>query len=460
MNDRERISAVDSAWLRMERPHNLMMITSVFVFENRIAFKDVIDLVENRFLCYARFKQKAVNDDGTAFWETDTDFDIRRHVHRTALPGSADKTELEELLSDLISTPLNFSMPLWQFHLIEKYQNGSALIFRIHHSYADGSALMGILSSMTKTESKAPPSTEDHRYSSMVSSSQRVIGLADTVLNLSTAFWAEMMRLLQHPTHTVDYLNRGWDVTAEIVKIASMSDDPKTCLKGKLGVNNRIAWSSPLPLDEIKAIATVLGTSVNNVLLSCVAGALGNHLQQQGDDFDEIKIRAVIPVNLKSLDSANELGNRFGIVFVSLPIGVANPLQRLMQVSRSMEELKQSYQAVIAYVLLTALGLGSKNIQDFIIDMLTNKASTIVTNVAGPQLPLFMAGSRVDEIIFWVPQAGQIGIGVSLISYNGRVQIGVMTDSKLVSDPRPIVDNIAAEFEKLLLSIFLRVPEC
>ena len=146
--DSERMSGIDTAWLRMERPTNLMMITGVMIFAERLEYEKLRETVKTRFLKYWRFMQRAVQKAAGAFWEVDPYFDIGRHVLRTALPGQADKAELEHLASDLMSTPLDFSKPMWQFHLVEDYQGGSALILRIHHSYADGIALIHVLLSL------------------------------------------------------------------------------------------------------------------------------------------------------------------------------------------------------------------------------------------------------------------------------------------------------------------------
>ncbi|HEX4763497.1 MAG TPA: wax ester/triacylglycerol synthase domain-containing protein, partial [Usitatibacter sp.] len=149
MTNRERISGVDTAWLRMEQPTNLMMIVGVKMFERRLVERDVRRILERRFLAYRRFRQKAVQDAAGAWWEDDEGFDIANHLHRVKLAGKGGKRELEALVSRLASTPLDFSRPLWDFTLVENFQGGSALISRIHHCYADGIALIQVLLSLT-----------------------------------------------------------------------------------------------------------------------------------------------------------------------------------------------------------------------------------------------------------------------------------------------------------------------
>src|SRR5437660_7349990 len=141
-NERERISAVDTAWLRMDRPSNLMMICGVLLFRERLSFARLKDVIAKRFLVFDRLQKRAVETAGGAFWESDPDFDFDRHVVRATLPGKSGTRELQGLVSELISTPLDPSRPMWQFSLIESYAGGSALIVRIHHCYADGIALV------------------------------------------------------------------------------------------------------------------------------------------------------------------------------------------------------------------------------------------------------------------------------------------------------------------------------
>ena len=167
---REAMSKVDTAWLRMESPTNLMMITGVLIFQDRLDPRRLKDLLEERFLAYRRFRQKAVDSVSAAYWETDADFDIDWHVRVAALPGKADKVELEKFVSELASTPLNHAKPLWQFHLVENYapdgkHTGSVLIARIHHCYADGMALVQVLLSLTD----ANPSEKKHAELAKVS---------------------------------------------------------------------------------------------------------------------------------------------------------------------------------------------------------------------------------------------------------------------------------------------------
>ncbi len=455
--DSERISGIDTAWLRMERPTNLMMITGVMIFAGRLNYDRLREVIETRFLKYRRFTQLAVQKAGGAFWESDPYFDISRHVLRTALPGRADKAELQHLASDLMSTPLDFSKPLWQFHLVEDYQGGSAVILRIHHCYADGIALIHVLLSLTDPEPHALPLMPDEETEHAEESGifrrffEPVDKMVNTTLKLGRELVDEGADIVRHPAHALDYARNGARLAAEIARLALMKDDSKTRFKGDLGVSKRVAWAEPLDLHEVKAVGKALGGSVNDVLLAAVAGALRDYLIEQGDPVpQDLQVRAVIPVNLRPLDKAANLGNFFGLVFLALPVGIANPLERVYEVRRRMNELKESYQPILALGLLGTVGMGPNILQQSLLEILSNKASAVMTNVPGPREAIYLGGAHIAEMMFWVPQSGQIGMGVSILSYQNRVHFGMVADRKLVDDPEAVVSRFAGEFDKLL----------
>ena len=159
----------------------------------------------------------------------------------------------------------------------------------------------------------------------------------------------------------------------------------------------------------------------------------------------------MVPVNLRPLDKAWQLGNRFGLVPLVLPIGIANPLDRVYAVRTRMSELKGSYQPMLAFAVLAVAGLLIKPAQDAILNLFSKKATAVMTNVPGPKDPIRFCGSTVKRVMFWVPQSGDIGMGVSILSYAGGVQFGLITDTGLCPDPQAIIDRFAPEFEKLLL---------
>ncbi|WP_018974691.1 WS/DGAT/MGAT family O-acyltransferase [Rudaea cellulosilytica] len=460
---REAMSKVDTAWLRMESPTNLMMITGVMIFTERMGLGKLKALIAQRWLAYKRFQQKAVDAASAAYWETDRDLDLDWHVRLVALPGKADKPALEEFVSDLASSPLNHARPLWQFHLIDNYapdgkRAGSVLIARIHHCYADGMALVQVLLSLTD----ASPKEKKHAELAQVwlkkdqgSVLQRLLQPASAglskVLELGEKALEKGSELLAHPEVAALIAKEGGEIARELAVALTLSDDPPTAFKGELGKSKRVAWAEPMPLDEVKVVGKALGCTVNDVLLASAAGALRSYLREQGEDVDGLTIRATVPVNLRPLEHAKKLGNHFGLVFLDLPIGEANPLRRLERVAANMGELKKSKQAALTFGLLSAVGMAPAAIQRLALELFSRKATAVATNVPGPQMPLYLAGCEMRELMFWVPQNGSIGMGISILSYHGHVYFGLITDGKRVADPGAIVRRFAAEFEKIAL---------
>jgi WS/DGAT/MGAT family acyltransferase len=189
---------------------------------------------------------------------------------------------------------------------------------------------------------------------------------------------------------------------------------------------------------------------VNDVMLSLAAGALRDYLLGKGDAVEGLEIRAIVPVNLRPPDAPVHLGNQFGLVFLELPLGLSHPLERLYEIRRRMRALKGSYQPAIALALLATVGQTPGVVQDQVTSFLAANASAVMTNVPGPQQPLYLAGKRITGMEFWVPQSGGIGMGISILSYDGRVHFGIVTDAGLVPDPRRIVGRFGDEFAKLM----------
>jgi len=470
--DRERMSSVDTAWLRMDRPYNLMMINAVMIFENKLTLDKLRQVLATRFLIYKRFRQRVVHNPGGAyFWETDAHFEINSHVRRIGLPEKGGKKELEELVGDLMSAPLDHSKPLWQVHLVEDYQGGSAVIWRIHHCIADGIALVHVVLSMTDVEPdpkenprafKPSPPPVIHKnapepgHGVFKNLFEPIGGAVNSAVKASRDLIEEGVDLVTHPTETMGYARHGVGLASEAVHLLTMPDEPDTRFRGKPGVAKRVAWAEPLPLVEVKEIGKVLGCSINDVLLASVAGALHSYLVEKGDKVDGLEIRATVPVNLRPIEQARHLGNRFGLVYLTLPIGIADPLERLFEVQKRMEKLKGSYQAILALGLLGTLGLAPNIFQASALKVLTRKATAVMTNVPGTQYPLYLGGAKIAEQMFWVPQTGSIGMGVSILSYNNRVHFGMATNAKIISDPHLIIDRFPMEFEKLLLTTLMK----
>jgi WS/DGAT/MGAT family acyltransferase len=453
------MSKVDTAWLRMEQPTNLMMINGVIVLDREMDYPRLLEVVEERFLAFRRFRQKAEDAASGAHWVHDEDFDIRWHVRRTALPGAADRAELQLLVSDLASTPLDPSRPLWQFHVVENYVEGPAVIVRIHHCIADGIALVQVFLSLTDAEAEGHPAARaaDREDIREIESPvfQRLLAPAREGLDFATHLGERLLeegrKIAANPSVATDYVVEASEIVRELTHSLTLPNDPDTRFRGRLGVRKQVALAEPLPLDEVKAVSKAFGCTVNDVLIAAVTGALRNYMVAKGDDPAGLEdIRATVPVNLRPLEHARELGNHFGLVFLSLPLSLGCPLERLYAVSERMNELKSSKQAAVTFGFLAALGMGPSALQKPVLDLLSHKATTVLTNVPGPQHPLYLAGSRIRNMMFWVPQNGGIGMGISILSYHGKVFFGLIADRRLVPDPAGIIQRFRPEFEKLL----------
>lgn len=450
---REPMSRVDTAWLRMERSTNLMMISSVMMFETPLALDRLKKIIKERFLAYPRFRQKVVESTLGPHWENDADFDIDWHVQLSALPGRGGKRELERFVSQMASTPIDQSKPLWQFHLVERYGGGSALVGRIHHCYADGIALVQVLLSMTDVEArpqKAEPLTKRWLKKEEHAKVAQRVGAIGRYVQLGEKVFEKGMDFYRDPSLAGVLANEGMELAKELAYALALEDDPATVLKMPLGVSKRCAWAEPLSLADVKAVGRAFRCTVNDVLLASVAGALRSYLIERGEVLDGRNIRCTVPVNLRPLEHAKQLGNHFGLVFLELPVGEPNPIARLEKVAASMRQLRKSRQAIMAFGLLAALGMAPTSLQRVALELFSRKASAVATNVPGPQSPLFLAGSKIKDMMFWVPQTGGIGIGVSILSYNAQVHFGLIADAKLMPDPDSVIKRFEPEFEKLV----------
>ncbi len=447
----ERMTKVDTAWLRMDSDHNLMMILGVWTLRPGIDYDALCRRVEERLLKYPRFRQRVVEDAAGASWVDDKTLDVRQMVVREKLARGrklSAQDALQARVGELAMQPLDRRRPLWRIHLVEDYDGGSALIVRIHHCIADGIALISVTLSLVDGGA-APP--ERKRRSAQGADDW----IAETLVRPLTDVTLKALDVVGDGPMEVAKL--AYQVLSDAAALALMPDDSKTRLKGRPIGRKRVAWSEPLPLDEVKAVGKALNCSINDVLLSCVAGALGEYLRAQGDEVKGQEIRAMVPVNLRPMDQAHQLGNRFGLVPLVLPIGIGNPVERVYEVRRRMDALKGSTQPLLAFGVLTLAGLLIKPAQDAIMGLFGNKTTAVMTNVPGPRQKLKFLGSTLEQTLFWVPQSGNIGVGVSILSYGGGVQFGVITDAGLCPQPQKIIDEFVPEFARLSL-VTLMLP--
>jgi diacylglycerol O-acyltransferase len=490
---------VDRAWLRMDEPANLMQINGVLVLEQPVAVERIKDIVRRRLLPIPRFRQRVVTGaGGSPRWEEDPGFDLDRHVLAAALPEPGDDRGLAAVVGELMSTPLAPNRPLWEFRLLQPYRGGCALLARIHHSIGDGVALMLVLLSLTDLEPSGPPTvtpkadepgepetpaTAASPESESRSEPEPASGTGRTsapdvrppepsegganpftdlfchphhdiakIRALADEVSPELMRLLHAPVEALrrSRLLTGIGGAGAFGRLVGRAPDPKTSFKGQLGVPKRVAWSEPLALPQVKEVGRALGGTVNDVLVAAATGALRRYQARQGELPRRLDVRAAMPVNLRPLGRMSQLGNHFGLVFLSLPLGIGDPLERLAEVRRRSAALRRSAEAPVVLLILRTIGRVPLALQRLVVSIFATKATLVMTNVPGPNRTLYLAGKAIRDLFFWVPQSGRVGLGISILSYNGAVRLGVGTDAGLVPDPEAIVAGFHAEFDELL----------
>ena len=459
------LSNVDAAWLKMEDPANLMMVTGVLTFPRPVDMDYFRALIESRLLQFDRFRQRVVRPAlpfAPYYWEYDPHFNVNAHLHRIGLPHPHDKWTLQQLVSSLMSTALDYSKPLWQMHVVDGYGDGGALIVRLHHAMADGMALVGVLLALTELSPSAPrPNGADMALNGaaeleppggMRGSWEALQLRAAALMGKSVSVGR---RALIEGLET--YLNNDRpralaELTADYAHAASKlvlrAADPHTIFKGKLGIAKRAAWSRPLPLSEVKAIRRNTGATINDLMTAAVAGGLRRYLEAHGQEV--VDFRAAVPVNLRGPRDMGEMGNKFGLVFLELPVSAVDMPRRLALVRYRMEALKESQEAPVAMDILGAIGFSAQAIQDVVVRMIGAKATAVLTNVPGPPIPLYLAGQPVESLMFWVPQSGRLGLGISILSYANNIYLGIATDAGLIPDPDEIMLGFYAEYDELL----------
>ncbi len=455
---RQRLAPMDTLFLRMEDPTNPMMVTGVMVFRSPIDPEQLRETIEDRLLRVDRFRQRAVQPRPprrTPYWQDDPNFDLDYHLQRIALPPPGDQAALQELVSQMASTPLDLTRPLWQLHLVESSGDasttspqdassleGRALIFRLHHGFADGMALVQVLLSVADTDAEGPqPGTQK----------ESVPTGAKTRHRAAKSLVGKGLGWLIHPRHAANLARSGAEAVTTLGELILLPPDSNPAFRGKLGLTKHAAWSAPIPLQDVKLIGRRLGGTVNDILLSAMTGALRRYLGNRGQSLDDdASLTAGVAVNLRPPGTEAELGNQLGFVYLSLPIEVADPADRLRELKRRMDRHKDSLEAPVGLAALKAIGILPANMQTALVRFLGSKTTVVVTNVIGPREPLYLAGAPIEQLMFWVPQSGGVGVGVSILSYAGRVWLGVLADEGLVSDPEAIIAGFQAEFEALL----------
>jgi diacylglycerol O-acyltransferase / wax synthase len=462
MSGSEAMSGADRAWLHMDRPNNLMVISGALWFDEPVNWEQLREVVSSRLVDrFPRFRQRVVESRVPLrgpHWEDDPDFDLDLHLHHAALPAPGDRAALQDFLGDLIAQPLDRSRPLWNWYLVDGYGSGAAIVARMHHCIADGIALARVLLSLTDSSSEAgiepdrPAETAHHGgITGAVGDVLRPGRQAASVTRtLAAAAAHEALEIARDPSELVD-LAAATSVDAKAVAKALLpGPDTRTVLKGHLRAPERVAWSDPIPLVDVKAVGHAHDATVNDVLVAAVTGAIRTYLAQR-DSLVET-LHAFVPFNLRPLDQPlpRHLGNQFGLVRLAIPVGIENPRHRLEEVHRRMKEIKHSPEGAVSYGVLGAIGATPAAIEQRLLELFSAAGSAVLTNVPGPREPVYLAGTPVRGVLVWAPTSGSVSMSVSIFSYNGEVTVGVMSDRGLVPDPGEIVMAFSHEVEEML----------
>jgi diacylglycerol O-acyltransferase len=449
---RHAMPAADAAWLHMDRRANPMVVNSLVALGEMPGRDLVAELLQSRLVRpFPRFRQRVVDPPGRRpAFEDDPEFDLENHLHWRALPEPGDSGALAALVGDLITAPLDSTRPLWHAYLIEGYEGGAALLWRIHHCIADGIALSRVLLSITDDADAGAGTTAPRGGDGALAWLAAAPGQAiSAVRKLGGAAIHEGTETLAHPDHLRELADTARHDVSTIAKLLAAPADSPTPLSEPLSGKRRIAWSSPLSLERIREASHRRQVTINDMLVTALAAALRDCLDAPGGLPDEI--HAMVPFNLRSLDDPvpAELGNDFALILLELPIGPAAPAERLREVNSRMEAIKRSHEAPIAYGLVGAIGLTPPWIEDRLIGFFTDKASLVVTNVPGPREQLHFAGVPIESVLVWAPCSGSLGMTVSIFSYAGEVTVGFMVDTALIADPEPLPRAYERELERL-----------
>jgi len=448
----------DLSWFRMDDPTNRMIITGIMTFGTPIDIIQLKTIIQTKLLRYRRFRQRVTVSGRLRkryYWEDDPNFNIDDHLVPIELAEPKNQQSLQDFISEILAFGLEYSHPLWRFYFVEEYNGGSALICRLHHAIADGVSLMHVLLSAADNSpepvavmtERSP--TQSVKSSFIEQNTENFVGAVNKSKKIFAKLGAVVSSVKENPERIGMYIELGLSTSLAAGRLIVRPPDPETRLKGSLGLMKQAAWSNGIPLDGIKSLAKVYGATINDVLISLVAGALRAYLFERYESIDHDNISSFIPVNLRSIELNENLGNEFGVVVLTLPINEGHPVDRLYKTKYQMDSLKSSNQAIATYGIISLLGMVPANLQYVGAKFFDTKGTIVITNVPGPQKQLYLAGAPIDSIMTWVPQSSRVGLGISIISYNKCVWIGVASDDRLVPDPELIVNFFEQELDIL-----------
>ncbi|MFM1966200.1 MAG: hypothetical protein RL134_1925 [Actinomycetota bacterium] len=485
MTDEPRpMSAQDALWLTMDRPNNLMVIDGVMLFDAEPEWDALLEAITDRVIDrFPVFHSRALLGESGWVWQPDPHFHLDRHIRRVELPAPAGMVELERYVSEQRARPLDRDRPLWDIALVEQVAlddggTGSALVCRFHHAMADGVRLTQVMLSLCDTTdpqvaAKVARSTGDLSPQSVIAgvtgALRESLGDAARALARGAAYLAQDTRraigtgaeiwgeVLRSPGRLVDAFeamgldNRVANTTASVAKLALRGSTVRTVWSGTPGLHKTVAWSPGISLDDVKRVGRRHDASVNDVLLTAVAGGLRRYLHARGVE-DVSEIEWMVPVNLVPIadNLPEDLGNFFALVMAVLPLDPGDPVERLQRTRARMDRIKRSEEPIITFGVQRGISAAPRPVSTALTDFFANKAVGVLTNVPGPRAPLTFAGVGVRQVIGFAPSSGDQPMTCTVFSYAGTVTVGFATDADLIPDPRELVEGTLAELSTLV----------
>ena len=458
MANPDRLSGLDSSFLHLERDAAHMHVAACAIFEGDApAQHELIDALESRLHLVPRYRQRLAFvpfSQGRPVWVDDPHFNLAYHVRHTALPDPGGEGQLMRLTGRVFSQVLDRSRPLWEIWLVEGLAGGKfALLSKTHHALVDGISGVDIMTVLFDTSpDPMPVAPAEHQWVPQPVPSQAQL-LADALLERATVP-GEMARgvraLLRGPRAVAGRAARSLGALGEVAR-TGLSPAPPSPFNVRIGPHRRFTWVRG-DLDQFKSVKNALGGTVNDVVLAAVSGALGSYMRAHGETTDGLSLRAMIPVSVRADVERGALGNRVAAIWAPLPVGITDPARRLRTISSAMQQLKQSGQAVGAQVITQLAGFAPPTIvsQAARLQARQRLFNLVVTNVPGPQFPLYLIGRELESIFPMVPLATNTALGIAIMSYNGQLNFGLAGDYDALADIEALADELRASIAELV----------
>jgi WS/DGAT/MGAT family acyltransferase len=453
----DRLSSLDASFLHLENAASHMHIAACAVFAGPPpGYDEVLGTVSDRLHLIPRYRQRLAFvplATGRPVWVDDPHFQITYHVRHTALPRPGGDLELRRLAGRVVSQALDRARPLWELWLVEGLVGGRfAALSKTHHALVDGISgvdIATVLFDSSRHPAPLEPPAAQWAARPLPSSSQL---LADALLEHATAP-AEIARALCAAIHTPRRV--AGRLAATIVGLESLTSTsarpaPATPFNVPIGPHRRVAWVRT-ELAALRAVSRRQDATVNDVVLTVVAGALGRYMRGRGIDTDGEVLRVMVPVSVRSVDQRGALGNRVSAIWVPLPVGLRDPLRRLREIGAATAAIKRSGQALSAEVLTGLAGFAPTTImaQAARLQARQRLFNLVVTNVPGPQRPLYLLGRELQAVYPMAPLAQNTALGVAIVSYNGRVSFGLTADFDALRDLESVAEAIRRSIDEL-----------